>query len=91
MGSKRWHIEYTRKAEKGLRQLDKPVLRRIRKYTDEVIHLNDPRDRGKPLTANKAGLWCYRIGDYRMICDILDEQLIIVAVDFSHRSDIYDD
>lgn len=43
------------------------------------------------MTANKAGLWGYRIGDYRMICDIQDEQLVIVAVGFGHRRDAYDD
>lgn len=42
------------------------------------------------MTANKAGLWGYRIGDYRMICDIQDEQLVIVAIDVGHRRDIYD-
>lgn len=43
------------------------------------------------MTANKTGLWSYRIGDYRMICDIQDHQLVIVAVDFGHRRDVYDD
>lgn len=89
MGQKRWQIEHTRKAEKGLRKLDKPVLRRIRKYMDVVAELENPRDRGKSMTANKAGLWAYRIGDYRMICDIQDEKLVIVALDFDHRNEIY--
>lgn len=90
MGQK-WHIEHARKAEKGLRKLDKPILRRIRKYMDEVAELANPRDLGKPMTANKTGLWGYRIGDYRMICDIQNEQLVIVAVDFGHRREVYDD
>lgn len=67
------------------------MLRRIRKYMDEVAALENPRDRGKPMTANKTGLWRYRIGDYRMICDIQDHQLVIVAVDFGHRRDVYDE
>lgn len=85
-----WTVETTPKAEKGLRKLDKPVLRRVRKYMDEVTALENPRDRGKPMTANKSGLWAYRIGDHRMICDGHDDKLVIVAVDFGHRSTIYD-
>lgn len=80
-----WHIEHTHKAEKGLRKLDKPILRRIRKYMDEVAELKNPRDRGKPMTANKTGLW-----EYRMICDTQDEQLVIAAVDFGRRRKVYD-
>lgn len=90
MEKKQWSIETTRKAEKSLRGLDKPVLRRVRKYMDEVTALENPRDRGKPMTADKSGLWAYRIGDYRMICDIHDEKLVILALDFGHRSTIYD-
>jgi len=91
VGQPFWHIEHTHRAAKGLRKLDKPMLQRIRKYMDEVAALENPRDRGKPMTANKTGLWRYRIGDYRMICDIQDHQLVIVAVDFGHRRDVYDD
>ncbi|HIW46509.1 MAG TPA: hypothetical protein H9884_06365 [Candidatus Yaniella excrementigallinarum] len=56
MGQTSWHIEHTRKAAEGLRKLDKPMLRRIRKYMDEVATLENPRDRGRRMTANQAGL-----------------------------------
>lgn len=91
MGHSSWHIEHTRRAAKSLRKLDKPILRRIRTYMDEVAALENPRDRGKAMTSNKTGLWSYRIGDYRMICDIQDHHLVIVALDVGHRRDVYDD
>ena len=50
---------------------------------------DNPRLHGKALTGNLKGLWRYKIIDYRLIVDIQDEQLIIVAVDFEHRSKIY--
>lgn len=89
--SKRWRLEQTSRAEKALRKLDKHVLRRIRKYLEEVAELENPRDQGKPLTANKAGLWSYRQGGWRVVCDIQDEQLVILVVDAGPRRSIYDD
>src|SRR5699024_12860100 len=56
VGQTSWHIEHTRKAAEGLRKLDKPMLRRIRKYMDEVATLENPRDRGRRMTANQTGL-----------------------------------
>lgn len=58
-------------------------------YLREVENLEDPRSRGKGLTANLAGLWRYRVGDYRVICDIEDNELVILAVDVEHRSEVY--
>jgi mRNA interferase RelE/StbE len=48
-----------------------------------------PRQRGKALTANLSGLWRYRVGDYRVICQIEDERLVVLVVGLSHRRDVY--
>ena len=58
-------IEYTPKAGKQFSKLDKLVQSRIKKYMSEITTLDDPRSRGKALTSNLAGLWRYRVGDYR--------------------------
>ena len=50
---------------------------------------DDPRAIGKGLTANRSGQWRYRIGDYRLICQIEDNELIILALTIGHRRDIY--
>jgi addiction module toxin, RelE/StbE family len=50
---------------------------------------SDPRTSGKALTGNLAGLWRYRVGDYRIICDIQDAKLIVLALEIGHRRDIY--
>ncbi|MBE3061911.1 MAG: type II toxin-antitoxin system RelE/ParE family toxin, partial [Cutibacterium acnes] len=44
---------------------------------------------GKPLTGDLSGLWRYRIGDYRLICTLNDDRLIILALSIGHRRDIY--
>ena len=86
----RWRLETSAHFDKSARKLDQQVLRRIKAYLDEVCELEDPRSRGKGLSADLAGYWRYRIGDYRVIVEIRDKALVIVAIGVGHRSDIYD-
>lgn len=84
-----WRIDFTKTADKAMRKLDKQVAARIFEELDEVAALDDPRSRGKALTGNLSGLWRYRVGDYRIVCDIEDGVLVILVVDVAHRSRIY--
>lgn len=84
-----WTIEYDRDAVESLKKLDKSVAANIVDYLDNIAALDDPRARGKGLTGHLVGLWRYRVGDYRIICDVHDEELIIVALELGHRSKIY--
>ena len=86
----RWQLETSARFDKAARKLDRQMLRRIKVYLDEVRELEDPRSRGKGLAGNLAGYWRYRIGDYRVIAEIRDNTLVIVAIGLGHRSDIYD-
>ncbi|QBZ29147.1 hypothetical protein E4653_03545 [Corynebacterium diphtheriae subsp. lausannense] len=63
---------------------------RVSKFLREVGALEDPRLRGKALTANKSGLWRWRVGDYRIIAGIVDARVVVVVVDVGHRSKVYD-
>ena len=74
---------------RALRKMDKQTARRIRNELVEIAKLEDPRSRGKALTGNLAGLWRYRVGDYRIICDIEDGVLLILVVDVAHRCEVY--
>ena len=65
-----WRIDFTRNADKAMRKLDKGVAARVFDELDEIAKLEDPRSRGKALTGNLAGVWRYRVGDYRILCDI---------------------
>jgi mRNA interferase RelE/StbE len=85
-----WRVEFQRSAAKQLRAFDRPVQQRILKYFRErVLALEDPRQLGKALTGDKGGLWRYRIGDYRAICRLEDERLIVLVLDVGHRREIY--
>ncbi|MBT0570697.1 type II toxin-antitoxin system RelE/ParE family toxin [Curvibacter sp. CHRR-16] len=85
-----WTLIFEDSASEVFRKLDKPVQRRIKKYLEGVSKLPDPSARGKPLTANFAGYWRYRVGDYRLICRIEQNKLIITVVMLGHRSTLYD-
>lgn len=82
-------IEYSAVAKKSLAKLDKPVQKQIKNYLDEVSKLSNPRSRGKALVGNMAHLWRYRVGDYRLICDIQDEKILITVLRLGHRKIIY--
>ena len=85
-----WDYEFDPRALKELSRLGKEHQRRIIAYLDDRIAASDaPRQFGKPLKHEFAGLWRYRVGDYRMICRIEDERLIVLVVKVSHRRDAY--
>lgn len=85
-----WTVEIGDFAEGQLIKLDRPVRDRILTYLGERIEgCKNPRHFGEPLKANKAGLWRYRVGDYRIICEIQDERLVVVAIAVGHRRDVY--
>jgi mRNA interferase RelE/StbE len=84
-----WTIEVSEKAVRSLRKMDKQTARRIRDELSEIAKLEDPRSRGKVLTGNLAGVWRYRVGDYRILCDIEDGRLVILVIDVAHRREVY--
>lgn len=85
-----WEISFSPRAVKSFKKLDTAEQRRVSKFLREVGALEDPRLRGKALTANKSGLWRWRVGNYRIIADIVDARVVVVVVDVGHRSKIYD-
>lgn len=85
----KYKLVYTEKAKKLLSKLDHHTQKLITKYLRGVESLEEPRYRGKALSANLKGYWRYRVGDYRVICKIEDDKLIIVVVDLDHRKEVY--
>lgn len=84
-------IRPTRQFERELSKLDSPVQRKIVAYLESrVARSQDPRALGKALGYDLAGFWRYRVGDYRILCRIEDEQCIVIVVSVAHRSTIYD-
>lgn len=86
-----WQLRTSPQFDKAARRLDRAVLRRVKAYLEQVCQLDDPRQRGKGLTGDLAGYWRYRVGDWRVIAEIRDEELIIIAIGLGHRSTVYRD
>ncbi|WP_288623337.1 type II toxin-antitoxin system RelE/ParE family toxin [uncultured Brachyspira sp.] len=76
-------------AKKQLKNLDFAIKKRIAKFIDNLEELENPRIKGKSLAGNLSGFWRYRVGDYRIICDIVDSEITIYILDISHRSKSY--
>jgi mRNA interferase RelE/StbE len=85
-----WTIELSNAAERALKKLDRQTRRRVAEFIDtRLIDIIDPRQIGKRLQGSLHDYWAYRVGDYRLICDIQDNRLIVLVVDIGHRSGIY--
>jgi mRNA interferase RelE/StbE len=85
-----WTIDYADTAKVQLRKLDKQTARRIVEYLSErIATLENPRNTGKALTGPLGGLWRYRVGDYRVICEIQDNTVCILVVQIGNRRDVY--
>lgn len=86
-----WTINYSERALKSLRKMDKQNARRIVDFMDSrIAALDDPRLSGKPLKGELGEFWRYRVGDYRILCEIRDDELIILAATIGHRKEVYD-
>lgn len=84
-----WRVETTPQFDREFRTLDRPIQRRVLVYLEQLESLDDPRQRGKGLTANHAGVWRYRIGDYRVLAQVLDDAVVVLALRVGHRGDVY--
>ena len=87
-----WRIEITATAKKQLARLDHQVQISILRYLRERIATDeDPRRFGAPLRRELANRWKYRVGPYRLICEIQDEKVLVLILLVGHRSRIYKD
>lgn len=87
----KYKVETTLRFEKEFRKLDKYTMRMIKAWIEKnLVNCENPRIHGKGLTANRSGQWRYRIGDYRLICEIQDNKLIILALSIGHRREVYE-
>jgi mRNA interferase RelE/StbE len=85
-----WVYRFDVRALKDLKKLGRQAQEQIIGYLDErVVGSGDPRRLGKALKAELAGLWRYRVGDYRILCQIQDRELIVLVIAVGHRKDIY--
>lgn len=87
-----WGVEFDDRARREIRKLDPKTQQEILRYLRErVAGPADPRQFGKPLRMNLAGLWRYRVGNYRLICRIEEQRLVVLILKIGHRREVYED
>ena len=85
-----WRIELTDEARKQLKKIGHAEAKRIRDYLRQRIEtLDHPRQLGKALKGQLAELWRYRVGDYRLVCELRDEVLVVLVIRIGHRKAVY--
>jgi mRNA interferase RelE/StbE len=87
-----WKVEIDRDAKRELDKLDPQVTRRIERFLyDRVATLADPRSIGEALRGSRLGdFWKYRVGHWRIICDIQDSKLVVLVLRVGHRREVYE-
>ena len=83
-----YKIEFEQRAKKQFYKLSREVQERLTKAIDEKLSIN-PKEYLIPLAGNKAGLYTFRVGDYRLLCSRDDEKLCVLVVKVKHRKDFY--
>ena len=85
-----WKISFDKRAEKQYEKLSGEVQLLVAAYLyQRVAEQPDPRRLGKALSGALKGFWRYRVGDYRIICELRDRELLILVIQFGHRREIY--
>ena len=86
-----WRIEVSETAEKQLAKLDQPVAKRLRSFLRErLASLDDPRSIGRRCGGSELGeFWKYRVGDWRLICQIKDAKILITVIRLGNQSEVY--
>jgi mRNA interferase RelE/StbE len=86
----KWQVFFDPAAEKQFSKLGRSVQQDVEKYISKQLEsAEDPRRFGKPYLSIK-GAWRYRVGDYRLVCLIQNEKLIVLVIKVGHRRNVYD-
>ena len=86
-----YEVATTARFDREFKKLDRYTQHMIKAWIEKnLVGCSNPRLHGKGLTANRSGQWRYRIGDYRIIADIQDERLTILALTVGHRRQVYE-
>jgi mRNA interferase RelE/StbE len=86
----KYKVVFSDRAKKQLKKLDKYVASLVIGWLEKNIqNCENPRAHGKGLVENKSGQWRYRVGDYRILCEIKDDKIIVLVLEIGHRREIY--
>ena len=85
-----YELKYEEKAVKQIKKLDLATRKLIKSWIEKnLLNIDNPRQHGKGLTGGLSQYWRYRVGDYRILAEINDTEIVIIIVEVGHRREIY--
>ena len=85
-----WTVDVSARARKQLDKVGSQAAGEITRYLrDRIAPSDDPRQFGKALVGELSGYWRYRVGDYRIVCQLIDDRLVVLVVEIGHRREVY--
>ena len=86
----KYQLVFSSRCKKEISKLDNSTKRLLKGWISKhLLNTDNPRSTEKALTGDKNGCWRYRVGNYRLIVEIQDKELIVLAITFGHRSEVY--
>jgi mRNA interferase RelE/StbE len=85
-----WIVKFKESSKKELSKLDKSESKKIISFLEKLSTQSNPRQSGKALKGKLKEYWRYRVGDYRIICKIHDDELVVLVLRVAHRKDVYE-
>ena len=86
----KYRVVYEREAIKSFSKIDKKQQILIISWIEKnLIDTDDPKKHGKALKGSLKNYWRYRVGNYRILADINDDQIKIIIINIGHRKDVY--
>jgi mRNA interferase RelE/StbE len=87
--NKKWSLVFSDKAKRQIKKLDKVIQVKIFQHFEKILHSPNPRVNGYQLQGTLKSYWRYRVGDYRVLCQLKDEIITVSVVHVGHRRDVY--
>lgn len=85
-----YNLKYEAKAVRQIKKMDPASRRLIKSWIEKnLLNTDNPRLHGKGLKGNLSNYWRYRVGDYRILAEINDSEIVIIIVEIGHRRDVY--
>ena len=85
-----YELKYEAKAVRQIKKLDPATRKLIRSWIEKnLLNTSDPKQHGKALSGTLSQYWRYRVGDYRILAEINDTEVVIIIIEIGHRREIY--
>ena len=83
----RYRVAIARRAVKSIARLPRRDQHRVRAAIDLLA--NEPRPPSSVALAGEDSVYRVRVGDYRILYEVIDDRLVVLVIRIGHRRDVY--